>query len=172
MQLPQPTRHGRAPLIGLVLGLSVLTGCGVSGMAGTGGGGTPSPNGTATPGPITVTPDKQQYSQSDTIAVTIVNGTSTGIVAADHQSNCTTVSLQWWTSQSWQPQNPCRLMIATRLIPILPGATLAQQLHPQGGTPPGWATGTYRVAFTYYVGTPGNISGSTTTIYSATFTVG
>jgi hypothetical protein len=171
MHLPRRTRHGRASLIGTVLGLSVLAGCGVSGMAGTGGGGTPSP-GTATPGPITVTPDKQQYGHSDTIAVTIVNGTSTAIVAPDHQSNCTVVTLEWWTGQSWQPQNQCKLMIATRLIPIVPGATLVQQLHPQGGTPPGWATGTYRVAFTYYVGTPANFSGSTTTIYSATFTVG
>jgi hypothetical protein len=156
----------------MVLGLSVLAGCGVSGMTSTGGEGTPSPRETATPGPITVTPDKQRYGQSDTIAVTIMNGTSTGIAAPDHQSNCTTVTLDWWSGQSWQPQNPCKLMIATRLIPIMPGATLVQQLHPQGGTSPGWAIGTYRVAFTYYVGTAANFSGSTTTVYSATFTVG
>jgi hypothetical protein len=63
-------------------------------------------------------------------------------------------------------------MIATRLIPILPGATLVQQLHPQSGTAPAWATGTYRVAFTYSVGSPANFSASATTIYSASFTVG
>jgi hypothetical protein len=171
MHLPRYIRHGPASLIGMVLGLSVLAGCGVSGMAGTGGGGTPSP-GTTTPSPITVNPDKQRYARSDSIVVTIVNGSSTAIVAPDHQSNCTVVTLEGRTGQSWQPENPCKLMIATRLIPIVPGATLVQQLHPQGGSPPGWATGTYRVAFTYYVGTPENFSGSTTTIYSATFTVG
>src|SRR5262249_31116413 len=137
-----------------------------------GGGGAPSPRETATPGPITVTPDKQRYGQSETIAVTIMNGTSTGIAAPDHQSNCTTVTLEWWTCQSWQAQKPCKLIIANRLIPIMPGARLVQQLQPQGGTSPSWAIGTYRVAFTYSVGTPANLSGSTTTIYSATFTVG
>ena len=163
-----PTRHGRAPTIGVALGLMILAGCGA---AGANGGGTPTA-GTATPGPVTVTADKQQYGPKDTIAVTIVNGLSGTIVAADHQSNCTTVTLEWWSGANWQAQNPCKLMTATRLIPISAGATMAQQLQPQGGTPPGWATGTYRVAFAYYVGAPGHLSGSPTTIYSATFTVG
>lgn len=116
--------------------------------------------------------DKPQYGQKDTIMVTIVNGLTTPIAAPDHQSNCTTVTLEWWSGANWQPQNPCKLMTATRLIPILAGATMALQLQPQGGTPPGWATGTYRAAFSYYIGTPGTLSGSPTTIYSATFTVG
>lgn len=167
----QPTR--RAPAIGVALGLMILAGCGASGSAGPGGGGTPTTTaGTATPGPVTVTTDKQRYGSKDTIAVTITNGSSSTIVAPDHQSNCTIVTLEWWSGANWQPQNPCRLMTPTRLIPIAAGATMAQQLQPQGGTPPSWPTGAYRLAFTYYVGTVGSHSGSPTTIYSATFTVG
>jgi hypothetical protein len=154
-----------------MLGLVILAGCGASGSAGTGGGGTPIA-GTATPGPVTVAADKQRYGPKDTIAVTITNGLSTPIAAPDHQSNCTTVTLDWWSGANWQPQNPCKLMTPTRLIPISAGATLAQQLQPQSGTPAAWTTGTYRIAFTYYIGTPGSHSGSSTTIYSATFTVG
>jgi hypothetical protein len=168
-----PRRPGRAPAIGVALGLMILAGCGAAGAddGGTPTPGTPTP-GTPTPGPVTVTADKQQYGPKDTIAVTITNGLSSSIVAPDHQSNCTTVTLEWWSGANWQPQNPCKLMTPTRLIPISAGATMAQHLQPQGGTPPGWPTGTYRVAFTYYVGTLGSHSGSPTTIYSATFTVG
>jgi hypothetical protein len=161
----------RAPAIGVTLGLMILAGCGATGSAGTGGGGTPAA-GTATPGPVTVTADKQRYGSKDTIAVTITNSSSSTIVAPDHQSNCTTVTLEWWSRANWQPQNPCKLMTPTRLIPIAAGATMAQQLQPQGGTAPGWPTGTYRLAFTYYGGTLGSHSASPTTIYSATFTVG
>jgi hypothetical protein len=116
-----------------------------------------------------VATDKSHYGPNETITVTIANGLTTTIITQDHKSNCTTVTLERRTGAAWQPQNPCRLMSATRLIRIGPSSTLQQQLLPPGNTSPGWAVGTYRVAFSYYVG---SVSASGTTILSASFTVG
>ena len=120
--------------------------------------------GAVTPGLVTVTTDKLQYTPADTIIVAIANGLPYDILAADHQSNCTTVTLERQDGTSWQPQNPCRLMIATRLVPIDAGTATTVRLQPQ----PAWAAGTYRIAFTYMQST----GATSSTVYSTRFTIG
>jgi hypothetical protein len=157
--------HLQAGCVPLALGLILLASCGGPEAPGTG---TTGSKATA-PGQVTVAVDKQRYGPSETIVVTITNGLSTGILAADHQSNCTTVVLERLSGGTWQAQNPCPLKSPTRLIPFGAGTATQQQLRPQGqGTAPGWSPGTYRVAFTYML----SASGAGTTVYSSNFTIG
>ncbi|MBF6590064.1 MAG: hypothetical protein IVW57_05960 [Ktedonobacterales bacterium] len=143
------------------MGIMFLAGCGVTGASSGGAGG-------VTPGQVTLVTSKSRYQASETVSVTIANGLSSGILAADHQSDCTVVVVEYLNGQTWQPQKLCQLKSATRLIPIAAGATLTQQIQPPGK--PGalaWPTGTYRVALGYR----SNPSGSDTPLFSAQFSV-
>lgn len=141
----------------------LLAGCGFSQ--------TPSSStssGTATSGHVTVATSKLQYAPDETVDVTITNGLSSGILAADHQSDCTVLVIEHLSSQSWQALNPCLLKSPTRLIAFGAGSATPQRLVPPAdANAAGWPTGTYRITFTYRQ-TP---SGPETTIYSAQFTV-
>jgi hypothetical protein len=151
------------PTIGLAAGLVLLAGCGLSGPSGSGSG-----IGSPTPGQVTLATNQQRYAPSDIVVVTVTNGLATRILAADHQSNCTMVTIERQSDQTWQPQNPCRLMSPTRLIPIESGSAISQQLQPLQATgTAGWAPGTYRIAFTYRLSAPDE----GTTIFSASFVV-
>src|SRR5260370_30216473 len=83
---------------------------------------TPGADGTsksqATSGKVTLTLDKQHYTASDAIIVTIANGLATGIWVTDHQTNCTVVTVERQQDGQWQAVAPCRLMIATRMISL------------------------------------------------------
>jgi hypothetical protein len=120
--------------------------------------------GAVTPGQVTVTTNNLQYTSADTIVVTVANGLPNGVLAADHQSNCTTVTVERQDGSSWQPQNPCRLMIATRLVPLDASTATTVQLQPQ----PAWAAGTYRIAFTFMR----SRGAASSTIYSTSFMIG
>ena len=144
------------PLVGLAAGLALMAACGA-----------PTPSGGAS-SPVTIITDQQRYSARDTVTATITNGVGSDILAADHQSNCTIVTIQRQDGQTWQPQNPCALKSATRLITLAPGSVTAQPLAPPASAAAGWAPGTYRIAFTYQT----TQSGPETTLYSAQFTIG
>lgn len=157
-------RHDYWPALGLAAGLVLLAGCGLSSSSG-GGAGTGNP----TPSQVTVTTSQQRYTPSDTVIVTITNGLATRILAADHQSNCTIVRIELQSGQAWQPQNPCKLMSPTRLIPLDPGSATTQQLQPiQQAGATRWTSGTYRIVLAYRQ----NPTDADTTIYSASFDVG
>ncbi|GAC1460273.1 MAG: hypothetical protein PVSMB4_19260 [Ktedonobacterales bacterium] len=165
----RPTRRGSHrrpdcwPTIGLAAGLVLLAGCGLSGASG-GGSGTGSP----TPGQVTLATNQQRYAPSEPVVVTVTNGLAVRILAADHQSDCTVVTIERQNDQTWQPQNPCRLMSPTRLIPLDSGSAMTLQLQPPQGTgTAGWTPGTYRIALSYRH----SASDEGTTIYSATFVV-
>src|SRR5215472_5614428 len=61
------------------------------------------------PGTLTLVLSKASYASGDTIEVTIHNGPKTGIVASDHQSDCTLVQLERLNSGTWQSERPCHL---------------------------------------------------------------
>lgn len=134
-------------------------------MGGNGG------TGTGPSGQVTATTDRAHYAPTDTIAVTLTNGLADGILAPDHQTNCTTVTLERQDGAMWQGQNHCRLMIATRLVPFAAGTATTVRLQPQvaavGGTA-AWTAGTYRVAFSYLF----SAGASGITVYSPNFTIG
>ena len=163
--LRQPTdgRHDRRPAIGLASVIVLLAGCGSSQM-----GGTSTNSGAVTSGHVTVTISKAHYAPHETVDVTIANGLSSGILAADHQSDCTVLVIEHLTGTNWQQLNPCLLMSPTRLIAFAAGTTTLQQLAPPSGEgATGWPTGTYRIVLTYLQ----QASGPETTISSAQFTV-
>jgi hypothetical protein len=122
-------------------------------------------------GQVTVKVDKGHYAPSDTITVTITNGMAvTTILAYDHQTNCTIVTLERLANGAWQPEAMCKLMTPTRIVPVPPGA-VALQL-----TSTAWPAGTYRVAFRYFTkpdgaATPGAAPGQSGAVYSATFAI-
>jgi hypothetical protein len=102
------------------------------------------------------------------VTATIANGLSTSILAADHQSDCTVLLIEYLAGQTWQPQNLCLLKSRTRLISFAAGTATSQALQPpSGANTSGWPAGTYRIALTYRQ----SPSGADTTVYSAQFTV-
>jgi len=58
-------------------------------------------------GTVAVVTDKSHYALSDTINATILNGLDHAIYAADHQTDCTVVSVQEQTSTGWQTVGRC-----------------------------------------------------------------
>lgn len=140
---------------------------------------------TATPslakqGKVTVILGKTQYTPDEAITVTISNGLTTSIIAANHQSGCTLVTLQWQDAQgNWQNQNNCRLGVMTRMITLPPQSSQVQSLSPTSGTfsrTAQWTKGHYRIIFGFTLGNPDvesipitKVPGSP--VYSPTFVV-
>lgn len=117
------------------------------------------------------------YAAHEAVVVNILNGLTTPITASDHHSGCSLVDLQWQTSSgAWQTIGKCLQGTATHLI-TLPAGTASVQIVSPGASNltinATWASGTYRVAFTYFVGEdevpPASLQSAT--IYSATFSV-
>lgn len=133
--------------------------------------------GAPTPGQVTVTlvgtsPAAQSVAASQSITVEIGNGLSTTIIATDHHTDCTMVTLEQQVGGAWQPVGKCLIMAATRMIPIAGGQVVKQVLTPQNGmTARTWAAGTYRVAFGFSVDAATETPGSGALVYSATFTI-
>lgn len=187
--------------------LMVLAGCGVAtGGAAEGGGtssGTPatlSTRGVLTPAPsatpsrspapattpapgssaggVYVSVGQPSYSPTDTIVVTVTNGTSHDVFAANHQTACTIVRLERLDGATWTPAGGCDEGTVTTFIPVRAGSSATFHLAPGGGMMKSapWAAGTYRVAFRYTQTVAGSGGGapsaSFNTVYSATFTVG
>jgi hypothetical protein len=132
------------------------------------------------PGTVTLVLSKASYASGDTIEVTIHNGPKTGIVAYDHQSDCTLVQLERLNSGTWQAERLCRFLTPTRIVPLAPGSDTLQVLAPDmswgdvcsGGiclTSP-WPAGIYRIAFGYQAGSDVR-SGHQELVYSAPFAV-
>ena len=163
LTLPPLPRCALWPAIGFAGAFVLLAGCGSSQTPGTTTG-----SGTPTSGPVSVATGKLQYGASETVEVTITNGLSSAILAADHQSDCTVLVIQHLSGTIWLSLNPCLLKSPTRLIAFGAGTTTPKRLMPPSGSgAAGWPIGTYRIAFTYRQ----QASGPETTVYSAQFTV-
>lgn len=141
-----------------------------------------STGGIPAPGTVTLVLSKSSYASGDTIEVTIRNGPKTGIVASDHQSDCTLVQLERLNSGTWQSERPCQLDTPTSMVSLAPGSDTLQVLAPEYGwtaacpggiclnTAGPWPAGTYRIAFGYQAGSEVR-SAHQELVYSATFAV-
>ncbi len=165
----------------LCLGGVLLAACGThqANASNTGSNLTPTTTSTAS-GKVTVIVGKAQYTPDATITVTINNGLAKSIVAANHQSGCTLVTLQWQNAQgNWQDLNRCRLGMMTKMVMLPPHSAQMQTIAPTSGTfarKAQWVKGNYRIVFNFTLGnadvesiptsgTPGS------PIYSSTFSV-
>ncbi len=174
----QPITFHLMTLLAL-LGVSALAaGCGSISQAGTAAQGkdstprasspvsqTATASGQLTSGHVTLTLDKQRYGARDAVVVTIANGLSRTIWAADHQTNCTVLVAEHAQAGAWVPVGNCRLMTPTRLTPLSVGST---SVHLDTSA---WPAGDYRITLTYSAGDEG-VSGPGGTVHSAEFTVG
>lgn len=135
---------------------------------------TPVPTGaTIVPGSVTVTLAKSHYGTNDTLVVFINNGLLSSIFVADHQTNCSLVTVAYLANGTWQTVGRCRIMTPTRLVEIPASSTNTQQLVPGGGqfSVVPWPTGTYRVSVGYSTrSSTGFIPAGP--VYSAQFTIG
>ena len=131
-------------------------------------------------GKVAVSVGKAQYTPDATITITIDNGLAKSIVAANHQSGCTLVTLQWQDAQgNWQDLNRCRLGMMTKMVMLPPHSAQVQTIAPTSGTfaqKAQWVKGNYRIVFSFTFGnadvesipTSGTPSSP---IYSSTFSV-
>lgn len=132
------------------------------------------PSGQTVTGQVTLTTSSSAYSSGNPLVVTIHNGLSTPIGAADHQSNCTVLTLQIWSKGAWTPVSRCELMTETHEVSFAAGSATPVQLGftDATGRPEGLAAGAYRALLTYTLG-PFILSspGSSVTVETETFTL-
>ena len=180
-------KKNHVTLLLTVLAVAGLAACGKS--TDNAGSGQPAnqPNGTTsptfttapqvpTPGQVGLGLGKIHYAVNEAMVVTILNGLTTPITASDHHSDCSLVDVQILTNNTWQTVGKCLQGRPTRLIPLAPGAASMQSISPGASNlavNAAWPTGTYRIAFTYYIGSAESVptATQTQTIYSVAFTV-
>jgi hypothetical protein len=115
--------------------------------------------------------DRQQYGASDGIIATVVNGLATTIWVADHQTNCSILTVEIQQGTQWVPVGRCRSMIATRMMPIAGGSQTPVQLLNAGSAPQNtWPAGTYRAKLTY-MSSETSATGPSGVVYSSLFTI-
>ncbi len=156
----------------LLLGVA-LVGCGAgkktTSAPGGGSGGGTAPGGTAaataTPNGVTLVVAQTPTTRYDPLRVIVINGYSTPIQVADHQSGCGIVSVERQSGSAWTLVAPCQLEPPTTLISIQPGSSYEQSVQPSGA----WEPGTYRVVLRYGGGQDG---GPTGILYSQPFAIG
>ena len=118
-----------------------------------------------TSGQVTLRLEKQRYSANNTVVVTIANGLSQAIWAADHRTSCTVLVAEQAHAGAWEAVDNCHLMTATRLMALPPGVTTAHL------SASGWPAGAYRITLTYNSGDEG-MGGAGGIVHSAEFTLG
>jgi hypothetical protein len=105
-----------------------------------------------TPGAVTLHLGQTHAGVTDAVSVTVANGLPMEILVADHQSECTVVTLERQVGSGWLAVAPCQLETPTRLLPIAPGTTETPVLGPAGGPQARvWQAGTYRFTLHYSV---------------------
>ena len=165
----------------LCLGSLLLAACGTHQVSASNTGSNLTPTATTTAGAkVTVQVGKTLYTSNEPIKITIDNGLAKSIAAANHQSGCTMVTLQWQDAQgTWQDQNRCRQGLMTKMITLPPHSSQVQTIAPTSGTfarNAQWAKGNYRIVFSFTLGNADVESIPTTgtpgsPIYSPTFSV-
>ncbi len=131
---------------------------------------TPKPSSTPSPPSpaVTLQVGASEYAIGSTISVTIKNQSQQTILLTDHQTNCTVLLVERQVAGIWQPVALCKLMIVTRVHPLNAGGTSEVKLT---ATSTQWPAGTYQATLNYQVGLP--ISpGAIHTVSSSEFHVG
>jgi hypothetical protein len=157
--------------IGLLLA-SGATGCSLSDTGSATRSGTPAAQPTPPPKIIVITTDRQQYTQSQVIAVTVQNVTNTAYYATEEYSACTMLVLQLRVNGAWQEVQPCLGGPEPQVRQLAPKVAFPLSFGP-GNTPNNpnlWQPGTYRFALAY--GTKSDGSGAQSFSYSASFAIG
>jgi hypothetical protein len=157
----------------------VVAGCGArKTSAGADGSAQPSPAAsttpaaTATPNGVTLVVAQTPTNRYDPLRVIIINGFATPVGVSDHQSGCSTVSVERQGAGGWTQVAPCQQATPTVLIPVNPGSSLDQTVQPGAASSAGgaWEPGTYRVAVHYSGGDTG--AGASGALYSQPFIIG
>jgi hypothetical protein len=122
-------------------------------------------------GQVAVVVESGTYGPASTLPVWAGNGLSQCVYTADHQSDCSVVTLELRVNGEWRPLLRCLRASPTRILAIAPLRADFVTLAPAAtGTASGmWTAGTYRVAFTYWLSADG--TGPAVEVDSAPFTI-
>lgn len=139
----------------------------------------PTPAPSSGTGQMRLIPGAAHYAPSDTITVTIHNGTGATVYALAHSTDCSVILIQRFLAGAWQPVHPCVGGFPHPVVTeIGAGATTTVNLPPmapgsdaQPGVSPQWAAGTYRAALMYTSSRSATLSGGQV-ILSSAFVVG
>ena len=106
------------------------------------------------------------YPPGSVVHVTIKNQSNQAINFADHQTNCTVLTVQRQVGDSWQKMAPCRLEILTRLHTLNAGASMDVSINTAGP----WPAGVYRARLDFRAGSD-TVPGGAGTVYSSEFSL-
>ena len=166
-------------IMGIMMILALLAGCGQQSSTGGGTNATPTPTHvpspavtrtpfpTATTGAVSLSVGATFYHTTDTISVTLSNQSTKTIYFPDHLTNCTVIQLQRQVHGSWENVNACPLQTPTRLHRLDAGKSLTVALVSSASRP--WAVGLYHATLRY--STSQTFGGLATTIDSSGFQV-
>lgn len=151
----------------LALALVVLAGCDSSRATAK----VPVP--TAVPGALQISLDRQQYTTSQPIGVTVKNTSKTDYYALDGQSGCTFLQLQQFDAANkvWVIVEGCQRVGPANALAIPAGLSEPFTLAPgtRASNPNIWDAGVYRIAIRYSA--QSDAGGAAQAAYSAGFVV-
>src|SRR5579872_3820658 len=155
----------------IVLLLIALAGCGYA----AGSGDTNGNAGTATNGSVSIQTDQSSYAPTASIKVTVTNHLAGSIYAYDTRASCSILDLQVQVNGAWQAAQAARCPLgrpARRVeIPSTHTYNATIEAGYAGISTASFPAGTYRLLLSYSTSATSLPQQSTTTVYSATFTV-
>lgn len=151
----------------LMLVLCALFSCGSTGNSGNAG--------TSTTGPVSLHTDHSTYMPGDSIKVTVTNHLHTSIFAYDTRASCSILDLELQVQGVWQATQVARCPLGRPAMRVEIPATKTYSATLQAGYPgisqANFPAGTYRLLLSYSTSATSLPQRTTTTIYSATFSV-
>jgi hypothetical protein len=128
---------------------------------------------TAAPGALQITVDRQHYTVSQPIGVTVKNTSTTDYYALDGQSACTFLQLQHYdaTRKVWVIVEGCERVSQANVLAIPAGLSEPFTLAPgtKASNPNAWDAGVYRIAIRY--SPQSDAGGAAQAAYSAGFVI-
>ncbi|MGH9802574.1 MAG: hypothetical protein ACRD82_19590, partial [Blastocatellia bacterium] len=115
--------------------------------------------------------NKSAYIEQEAVFFRVNNDTAQNVVAYDHQSFCSIVTVQQQKGGNWESVFPCLLSTPSRPVKVSSREEIELKLPTEDATSK-LPVGSYRLGLTYWnVDANGNTTGNPTTIYSQTFSV-
>lgn len=120
---------------------------------------------------VIINTDKPAYVEQEAVFLRVNNDTPQNVVAFDHQSFCTIITVQRQEGGNWVNVFPCLLTTPTRPVKISSRENLEIKL-PTDNAASKLPAGDYRLLLTHWnLDANGSTTGNPTNTFSATFSV-
>jgi hypothetical protein len=122
---------------------------------------------------VRITLAKDHFTSDEPLAATIQNGLTTAIWSTDHHSDCSLLTLEYFTGEAWHAVNQCAQPRPMKVVALPAGASAPQSIGYSQNMDmgAGWAAGTYRLSLSYALNQNQVGLSGTLMVYSDSFTI-